>query len=215
MNRTVALALVLAVVLVVAMVATPERLETLSVDVGDAAFRAALPARARPYATAILTVARETGVPPDILFGLGDRETNWGTARALDQQGPAGTGDKAPRDPARWGSALPPDGRGWGRGLMQIDWGSFADWCRQNDWTDPLTNIRKGAAVYLAKRRALTATGLQGDQLTRAALAAYNAGEGKVGNLVRAGLDPDSGTSGGDYGRDVLRRAASVRSAVS
>lgn len=43
-----------------------------------------------------------------------------------------------------------------------------------------------------------------------AAVAAYNAGPGRVNSAVRAGRSPDSVTTGGDYAADVLERAASI-----
>lgn len=43
--------------------------------------------------------------------------------------------------------------------------------------------------------------------ILRAALAGYNAGPGNVLNDIRAGRDIDHHTAGGDYSKDVLKRA--------
>ena len=65
--------------------------------------------------------------------------------------GPAGSGDFAPR----WGNSyanpatgLPPDGLGWGRGLMQIDYSANHAWVTSNPWQDPQTSINKAADIY-------------------------------------------------------------------
>jgi soluble lytic murein transglycosylase-like protein len=166
-------------------------------------FTGILPSRARPYAGVLLQVANEQGIAPALLFAIVDRETLWGTAAQLDLPGPAGTGDFTKRNARKWGSELPPDGRGWGRGLAQIDYGSFADWLAENDWTDPYVNLTKGAQIWKAKRSYLDShTDLDGPELDRAAVAAYNAGEGRVADAVKAGEDPDTKTSGGEYSAD-------------
>ena len=48
---------------------------------------------------------------------------------------------------------------------------------------------------------------LKGDLLTRAAVAAYNTGEGNVLMSVAAGVEPDATSTGGDYGESVLASA--------
>lgn len=105
------------------------------------AFKLALPSTARQYADDIWTVSNETGISPLVIYGVGDRESNWGAA--LRPPGPGGTGDFTPRDPATWGSALPPDGKGWGRGLMQLDYYHYKSWLDSNPWWVPIVMIRK------------------------------------------------------------------------
>jgi hypothetical protein len=176
-----------------------------------AIFRAQLPSYAQPFADVILQVAAETGVAASIIFGIGERETKWGTSRACRPKGNACTGDFIKRSALRWGSELPPDGLGWGRGLMQVDYGSQKSWLASHDWTDPLTNVRKGVEILLGKRDYLAAhTELEGDELMRAAVAAYNTGEGNVAKSVANGLDPDSTTAEGNYSRDVFSVAAQL-----
>src|SRR5216683_909771 len=92
----------------------------------DAGF---LPSRVASYVPLIDQYAQQYGIDPIWVCAIGDRETNWGTSKLLDIKGPKGAGDFTPRNPVRWKYAIPPDGRGWGRGLMQIDYGSYATWC--------------------------------------------------------------------------------------
>lgn len=125
-------------------------------------FAAQLPAYARNYASLILRVADEQGVDPFLLFGIGDRETLWGSSSAYKQQ----TGDWTPRcrtnafvrdnaalykvvgtcDPANT-KVMPADGLGWGRGIAQIDWEMQRPWCQTNNWRDDYTNLSHGAKL--------------------------------------------------------------------
>ena len=41
---------------------------------------------------------------------------------------------------------MPPDNLGWGRGLMQIDWGSH-DFAKTGNWQDPAANIEYGCSL--------------------------------------------------------------------
>lgn len=105
----------------------------------EAIFKASLSTDAQPYGDLILQVARETGVDPFLIYALGEHESRWG--EALTPPGPAGTGDS-----------------GHGRGLMQIDDRSFADWLASNDWTDPYTNMNKGVSILQSKLAELGST---------------------------------------------------------
>lgn len=128
----------------------------MSYDLDSACFSKALPLRVRPYAYAILEAANAL-VSPFLLFGLGDRETFWGTARAYKEH----TGDWSPRHWSmerirlfphvkiieRQGDkalVMPEDGLGWGRGLLQLDFAAEYAWLARSDWRDPEVNIRKG-----------------------------------------------------------------------
>lgn len=153
-----------------------------------------------------------------------DRETNGGTSKDLDQPGPSGTGDFGKRNPlGKYGCALPPDGRGWGRGLFQIDYGTPGSenriWCETKlpdgrfQWEDPWLNALKAAELFAGK---LAVLGMD----VYAAIGAYNAGEGNVQRVLRglpstaslidriAAIDKiTSGPpSGGNYVSDVWRR---------
>ncbi len=122
---------------------------TMAVDAARASvFRAVLPARAARFADVILKVAGEENIDPFMIVALGERESRWGDALRADA-----TGDCTARD-----GRMPSDGMCWGRGLMQIDLGSFSDWLATNNWRDPYVNIRKGAQVLKAKMRVLSST---------------------------------------------------------
>jgi soluble lytic murein transglycosylase-like protein len=140
--------------------------------------------RAAVYWQQIQQVSQETGVDASLIAAIGDRETLWGTSSSLSQYGPAGTGDG-----------------GHGHGLMQIDDRSHGAWLGSNDWTDPYTNISYAVGQIL-----LPALNTFGD--ARTAADAYNAGVGGVQKAIASGNDPDSPTTDGNYGSDVMRRAA-------
>lgn len=157
-------------------------------------FRLSLPGRAQPYADAILQVSEEEQVSPFLIFALGDRESGWG--RFLTPPDPSGTGDG-----------------GHGRGLLQIDDRSHAAWLDANDWTDPLTNISYGIHnIFVPQYKQLQAAGLTGAVLEQAAVSAYNHGVHGVLRSIQATGNPDAGTTQGNYGSDVLARAATAAS---
>lgn len=143
--------------------------------------------RAATYLSQIQAASAATGVPASIIAGLGDRETLWGLSSALSQPGPAGTGDN-----------------GNGMGLMQID----QRYNPLSNWQDPQTNISAGAGIYSSYYSQLQSAGVDPSILTRAAASAYNAGVAGVLKAIQAGQDPDSVTTGGNYGLDVVSRAA-------
>lgn len=151
--------------------------------------------RAALYAQQIAAAASATGVDPSIIAGLGDRETLWGLLTS--PKGSGGTGDF-----------------GHGHGLMQIDDRTWASWLASNDWTDPYTNILKGAQIYAAGYQQLQSAGVDPSILAKAAACAYNAPIGNVLGAIQAGNDPDTVTTGpapglpGNYGSDVMARAA-------
>lgn len=128
--------------------------------------------------------------------------------------------------------AVPADSRGWGRGLMQLDWGR----AQQIAWADPEANIHEAVAVLNEKRRYIAAAfpDLSPDELVRASVAAYNTGQGNVVKLLAGkhrkfpnrsyatdgiavvDLTTAPGRSGqGDYSADVLGVADSWKGAVS
>lgn len=205
----------------------------------EAAFKLALPSHAKPYGDIILTAAKRTGVSPFIIYAIGDQESRWGDA--LTPKGPGGTGDFTARS---WGSSpTPPDGLGWGRGIMQIDFNAHKDWIQKNNWRDPLTNVMKGLEVYTAARSYfsskpktpyVTLTGneatrrgvpegktypdvrpLSGNALIEASLAAYNTGSMNVLRNLAAGKSPDFTTTHGNYSKSLLARAAVIMSKLT
>lgn len=184
------------------------------------AFQAVIPAAARQYADAILAESAAANVNPFVTVSLGVTETGWGTAAAYKQQAgdwtmrvgkwlqapgvrivdtaPSGWAYPKKKDPITGALvvvpgpyAIPEDGLGWGRGLMQIDWGSWRSWLLSNDWRDPATNIRKGLAILKSGMSYLAADGVAANDIVPAALAAYNAGPG---NILSAYNEIDSAT---------------------
>lgn len=159
------------------------------------------------YRTVIEDAAAQVGFPPALIGGIGSRESRWGLA--LRPAGPAGTGDFLERRfPTRFRTGpLPPDGGGFGRGMMQIDFDAH-EFARTGNWRDPKENILYGCKVLAESRDFLQRkTDLEERGLLRAALAGYNAGPGNALRAVRDGHDTDFFTTGRDYSRDVLNRA--------
>ncbi len=155
----------------------------------------------------IREAAGRAGVRRSVVAGVGSRESGWGIA--LMPPGPGGTGDFARRRfPTRFRTGpLPPDGGGFGRGLMQIDFDA-QEFARTGPWKDPAENVRAGCAILASYRDLVQRkTALAGTALLRAAIAAYNCGPGNVLRALQDGRDVDFYTAGRDYSADVLSRA--------
>jgi hypothetical protein len=155
------------------------------------------------YESFIRQAAAKYSVPVALLAAIGARESGWGSL--LTPPGPAGTGDFTPRS-----GTLPPDGGGWGRGLMQIDYESYA-FARTGNWKDPLSNIMEGALILSGDIATIKAArpGLSGMALLQAATAAYNAGTRNVLSVIN-GTDIskiDTVTTGKNYSADVFSLA--------
>ena len=198
-------------------------------------FAAALPQHVQTYASLIMDVGQMAGMDPLILYGIGQQETLWGTAKALDVPGPGGTGDHTPRsygpqtlarlgrhitiigqDPGGKSRCMPVDGRGWGRGLLQIDWAAWLDWfIAGSNWADARTNVEKGASVFTMWRSYIASRStLQGDALNAAAISAYNTGGGNVIKSIRLNRSPDATTADGAYSARVLRFVSIARQSL-
>jgi hypothetical protein len=151
------------------------------------------------YGAIIAEAAARRRHRPEVMAGIVMRETQGGLSPLLDRQGPEGRGD---RDH---------EGRYHGHGLCQIDDRSFPEFCAGQDWKDAAKNIAMGAWVLGRKRAFLAARTLgfklTNDDLEKASIAAYNAGEGRVLQAIEQGRDPDSCTADGDYAAAVLRYA--------
>ncbi len=162
---------------------------------------------AHKYKAFIEEAARRYQFQPAVLCGIGSRESHWGLA--LKPPGPGGRGDFARRPPrGDRKTAIPPDGPGYGRGLMQIDydWHEFA---RTGKWYSARDNILYACTVLESARKffAKQTLRLNEDQTLRAILAAYNAGATATTRVLEAGKDVDAATTGKDYSRDVLNRS--------
>jgi soluble lytic murein transglycosylase-like protein len=159
------------------------------------------------YRGIIEDAARRYRLQPAILCGIGSRESQWGLA--LRPPGPDGRGDFSQRRPRgdRY-TPEPPDGPGYGRGLMQIDydWHEFA---RIGNWQSPRENIMYACTVLEQARQFFQSSGinLTAEQLLRAVIAAYNGGANATLQAIQVGQDIDYNTTGQDYSRDVLDRS--------
>jgi soluble lytic murein transglycosylase-like protein len=162
---------------------------------------------AKKYLGAILEAAAKHLIAPSLICAIGSRESNWGQGSDMRPKGPAGTGDWAPRNPARWGYAMPPDGLGWGRGLMQVDYAQ-SDFGKTGNWMDARANILFGADELATNIGHYNANPRDGIDPVRAAVAAYNCGQSNVNRAIEDGFDVDHYTTGHDYSRDVMSRAA-------
>ena len=154
---------------------------------------------AAPYADQIVQASKEYGVDPTLTYAIGAQESGWGTY--LDPKGPGGTGDN-----------------GHGHGFMQIDDRTWGDWLATADWTDPLTNIRKGLDIFTTQRQSLVdaytdPTGklkIGQDDLDRLAIVAYNHGVSGALKNAQNQVDYDTGTTGGNYSASVIQHQDSL-----
>ena len=142
----------------------------------------------------IATMATRFNHRPEVLAGILLRESRGG--EILDE---SGLGDQ-----------------GHGHGLMQIDDRSFPAFCEGERWREPEANVEFGATVLYMKRSFLVShTELEGSALERAAIAAYNCGEGRVVESVLQGEDVDTHTTGRDYSKAVLGYAEAYAAIVA
>jgi len=122
--------------------------------------------------------AAETGIDVAILLGKDSRESR--LTRALS---PSCTGDS-----------------GFGHGISQIDSRFYPVFTEANDPCNHRAYAKEGARILAERLQEF------GGRI-RPALAAYNAGTQSVRGALEEGRDVDSVTTGGDYSKDVLRRA--------
>lgn len=138
------------------------------------------------------------------LMAIGSRESNL-DPRYLSQSGDHGNGFS----------------------IMQIDKRYFPDWVAAGGWRDAEQSIEKGAQVLTQKRAEIikrlghvttwrtskgtpmkfTGAPFTDAQLHRISIAAYNSGIAAYHHFS-VSHDPDRGTTGKDYSRDVLARSA-------
>ena len=166
---------------------------------------------ATKYLNAIQKAAQQFSLAPSLICAIGSRELNWGQGSDMHPKGPAGTGDWARRDPARWGYPMPPDGLGWGRGLMQVDYAQ-SDFGKTGNWQDPEANIMFGADELAGNIAYFKSHPHGSADPLRAAVAAYNCGRGNVNRAITNNVDVDAFTTGHDYSKDVMARAAWFKS---
>ena len=158
---------------------------------------------AKKYFSFIKSAAEKYSLTPSLICAIGSRESGWGLGSDMKPKGPAGTGDWTPRNPSRFGYAMPPDGLGWGRGLLQVDY--QLDFGKTGNWQDPQANILYGCGE-LAGNIAYFAKSAKGIDPMLAGIAAYNCGRGGVNKALKNKYDVDHYTAGGDYSKDVMGR---------
>jgi soluble lytic murein transglycosylase-like protein len=151
-------------------------------SVNDELFRLSLPSRAQPYSDIIKQVSRDSGMDPFMLVALVQREDPTWDPNIVSND---------------------PNG-GHGYGLAQIT--SDKSWIASANWSDPYTNLMKGASMLNDELSFFSGQGLDEDSAAQAALAAYNHGRGNVWANVQAGLSPDTGTTGSNYASDVWQK---------
>ncbi|MEM8951588.1 MAG: hypothetical protein AAGC99_19910 [Pseudomonadota bacterium] len=170
------------------------------------------------YGAAIERVAARHGLLPSIIAGFCSRRSGWG--QGLLPNGVEGTCDLQPRmtDVEGRSSPLPPDGLGFLRGLMGLDFDRHP-LAREEGWRDPESNIEAAFTLIANYRTQLRRrTTLQGTGLLRASLTAFECGLARVQRAIRLGQDVDSptpgwrGLPGRGCGRDVMIRAGFFQS---
>ncbi len=180
------------------------------------------------YHPIVMGACEKYNIPWSIIAGLGSRESQWGLD--LKPPGPGGTGDFTPRhcigrvEKFR-NDIMPPDGLGYGRGLMQIDFDAH-EFARTGNWQDPQENIFYGCKILAEsmdtiKRRctsesgSVVVSGYDSEVLLRYGLASYNAGPLAVITTIRQGVDMDSVTTKENYSKDVFNRAGWFQRALN
>jgi hypothetical protein len=161
----------------------------------------------KKYKHIIEDASRRYDILPSVLCGIGSRESQWGLG--LKPSGPGGRGDFARRRPrGQRHSPEPPDGPGYGRGLLQIDY-DWHEMARTGKWYVPRENVMYGCTVLNNARKFFKRQPfhLNEDNMLRAIIAAYNGGATATANAIKAGQDIDANTTGKDYSRDVLNRS--------
>jgi hypothetical protein len=162
--------------------------------------------QARKYRRYIEEAARRCKLPASVICGIGSRESHWGLA--LKPPTPSGRGDFSRRRPrGKRNGRIPNDGPGYGRGLMQIDydWHEFA---RTGRWYSARDNILYSCKVLEKARLFYRRKNIAEKNLQRMMLAAYNAGATATYSCYKSGKSVDCKTTGRDYSKDVLNRAA-------
>ena len=124
-----------------------------------------------------IEASRRYQIPLALLLAIASRESGMGLALDTDWTGDSGNGI----------------------GIMQIDRRYHPEFTSQFANNDHQANIAYGAEFLSGLIRQFP-----GDR--PAAVAAYNAGAGRVRSALAAGLSPDAVTTGRDYSSDVRRR---------
>lgn len=197
-------------------------------------FKNALPPEGKAFAEIILDVAESVNLDPCILAAVIAKESNFGIAlrdgcgdwmirgrrfvglngmRTIEKQEEIPQGWAATEEKGPW--AIPVDGLGWTRGLMQIDWGIHSQWIKASNWRDPRTNITFGASLLAQGLEVFAKAGIHDP---RFGIAAYDAGVSRVLVSMRPDdkeYDPDIVTTGRNYSAKVLEQANAIRGSIA
>jgi hypothetical protein len=153
----------------------------------------------RRWKTRIDAEAKAIGVDPWLIAAIISRETAVSNRYCLP-----------PQEGGKLGDA------GFGHGPMQIDKRSFPEWCERWRNGQLLTGdgIAMGCQVLKQKMRSIARLipEMPESERLRAAVAAYNCGEGNVRRHYRAKQDIDRSTAHGHYSKDVFERAEIFKS---
>lgn len=164
------------------------------------AFKRSLPSVGQQYAPLMVRAGKQEGVSPFVIAGIMANESGFGTVCKM---------------PACQGY----DRHGWG--LMQIDDRSHKPFIASKvngrpAYEDPWSSIEYGADLFRRYREYLARRfpNLSQLELLRATTSAYNAGNGAVGRALAKGRNPDSVTTGRNYGKKVLASATGYLTAA-
>lgn len=102
-----------------------------------------------------------------------------------------------------------PTTTGWGCGLMQFDYEAHFEFCKSGAWKDPAAIMTNAAKLLKSNVVALKklAPQLKGAELGMAAVAAYNAGAGRVAKMLAAGKTLDDATFHPGYATKITKKA--------
>mgnify|MGYP006436817423 FL=1 len=130
----------------------------------------------------------QAGVPKQILMAVASRESRMGDALGSN-----------PEDAFRGDNNN-------GHGIMQIDIRFHKEFVANHPPNDHEAIINKGAEIL--------ANQFASFQNWKYALAAYNTGPSDVNKAIKEDKDPDLFTTGGNYSKDVMRRAKIIEKQV-
>lgn len=102
-----------------------------------------------------------------------------------------------------------PTHTGWGVGLMQFDYEAHFDFCKSGEWKKPAVILARAAQLLKTNKATLNKLmpELKGPDLALAAIAAYNAGPGRVAKMLKAGKTLDDATFHPGYATKITKKA--------
>jgi hypothetical protein len=109
-----------------------------------------------------------------------------------------------------------PTHTGWGCGLMQFDYEAHYAFCKSGAWKKPEAIMQVAAKLLKQNAASLKKLSpkLSGHDLALAAIAAYNAGAGRVSKMLAAGKTLDDATFHPGYATKITKKAEELAGAV-